>query len=180
MTAALQKILIHIYVQSLLGSTYAMVILGLVFSTLWHRFDRCRWWRPCCGLVLGIWILAVLWTTVFSRQSGSAGQVRWIPLDTYWRVLRGESSELLRSAFMNALLFFPGGLAYAGLMGHRTRFSRIVMAGFLFFGLFSLGIELTQGALRLGTLEIDDVLHNILGAAAGFALFWVDANKPKS
>lgn len=177
MTAVLQKILIHIYVQSLVELICVAVLLGLIFSSLWHRFGGQRWWRPICGLLLGIWTGVVLWVTVFSRQRGSDSQIQWIPFITYWRVLTGESTELLRSAFMNALLFFPGGLAYAGLMIRGSQSSRTVIAVPLLFGLFSLGIELTQSTLRLGTLEIDDVLHNILGAAAGFAVFWVNANK---
>jgi glycopeptide antibiotics resistance protein len=47
------------------------------------------------------------------------------------------------------------------------------------FGLFSLSIELCQHFLQLGTAEIDDVLHNTLGAAAGFAVFHLDLGDPQ-
>ena len=155
---------------------YWAVFCGMLVNRLWHRFARRCWWRPCCGILLGVWVWAVLWATVFSRQPGSISQVQWLPLSTYWCVLTGGSSELLRSAFMNMLLFFPGGLLCAGLIAQTSRFSRLFIVCFLLFGLFSIGIELTQGLLQLGTAETDDVLHNILGAAAGFVIFQIDTN----
>ena len=98
-------------------------------------------------------------------------------LESYAEVLLltacGESRELLRSAFMNAVLFFPAGLLLGGLLpGHRSFRWQLVCA-VICFGLISLGIELTQFFNRLGNAEFDDVLHNTLGAAAGLAAFHV-------
>ena len=45
----------------------------------------------------------------------------------------------------------------------------------LVFGLFSLAVELSQYRFGLGISEIDDVLHNTLGAALGFAAVHLDA-----
>lgn len=172
----LQLTLVIMYLRPPLVWMYRGVFCGMITNRLWHRFGQRCWWRPCCGILLGIWAWAVLWATVLSRQPGSGSQVQWLPLATYWSVLTGGDSELLRSAFMNMLLFFPGGLLCAGLAGCKPRSVRPVIVSFLLFGLFSLGIELTQGFLQLGMAETDDVLHNVLGAAAGFVIFQIDTN----
>ena len=80
---------------------------------------------------------------------------------------------------MNMLLFFPGGLFFAELTAHRSQSPRAIVTRLLIFGLFSAGIELTQGLLQLGTAETGDVLHNVLGAAAGFAVFQNKLNTQK-
>lgn len=174
MAAFFQSIVNHIYTLPLLKLMYLSVYFGMIFNALWGRFAQRYRWRAYCGTLLGAWACAVLWVTVFSRQPGSISQVHWLPLSTYWRFMAGENSELMRSSFMNMLLFFPGGLFYAGLTAPKSQSSRAIITLLLIFGLFSFGIELTQGLLALGTAEADDVLHNILGAAAGFAVFQVD------
>lgn len=179
MATVLQPILNFIYTRPLIQLMYLCVCSGLVFHALRDRFSQRRRWELCCRLLLGAWFCVVLCVTLFMRKPSSGSEIQWIPLITYWRYLLGGSSELLRSAFMNMLLFFPGGLFCADLMSHRSRSFRAVFTRLLFFGLFSAGIELTQGLLHLGTAEADDVLHNVLGAAAGFAVFQNNLNTQK-
>ena len=149
----------------------------VAYCFLCRKYAGRRWLRPCLGGLLALWLSAVLWITVFSRSAGNT-ESHWLPLSTYWRVLSGESRELLRSAFMNAVLFFPAGLLLGGLLpGHRS-FRWQLVCTVICFGLISLGIELTQFFNRLGNAEFDDVLHNTLGAAAGLAAFrvkWSDS-----
>lgn len=72
---------------------------------------------------------------------------------------------------MNVLLFYPAGLLWAGLLPRRWPFGRMLVCTVLSFSLFSLGIELAQFGLGLGLGEMDDVLHNTLGALLGIAVF---------
>ena len=65
-----------------------------------------------------LWVGAVAYFTVLSREPG-------VPSDfgalfrSYHQVLAGGNPELLRSNFMNILLFFPGGLLLGALLPHR-------------------------------------------------------------
>lgn len=85
---------------------------GLLDSALpWGR----RIWRSGCGVLAGVWLLAVLQATIFSRSPG-AYEVCLAPLEQLRQALRGGNRELLRSAWMNVLLFIPGGLSLAELL----------------------------------------------------------------
>ena len=86
---------------------------------------------------------------------------------------------MFRSCLMNAFLFYPAGLLLAGLLPQNGSYRRQMLCTVICFGLFSLSIELSQHFLQLGTAEIDDVLHNTLGAAAGFAAFHLDLGDPQ-
>lgn len=171
--ALIEKLVHYVYRLHLDILTEYAVFTALIFCTLCRKYDRRRWFRPGVGIVLGIWAALVLWVTLLSR-SCDAFDVQWIPLHTYWRVLHGANSELLRSAFMNVILFFPAGLLTAALFPRNKSYRCRMLCTALFCGLFSLSIEMLQYFLTLGNAEIDDVLHNTLGALVGFAAFHIE------
>ena len=154
------------------------VFAAILYVTLYRKYAGKRWLRPGIGGLLAGWFLAVLWTTVLNREPG-AYESSWIPLHSYWLYFSGGNPEIYRSCFMNAVLFYPGGLFLAGLLPQRFRDRHGMLFAVVCFGLFSLSIELCQHVLHLGTAEIDDVLHNTLGAAAGFAAFHLDLDDPQ-
>ena len=161
---SMDHILLQIYHLSPLQLVcWCLVILGGVFL-LHRRFSHRRWWRLLSGMVLLLWAVAVLYITVLSRSSGIRGSFQLVPLHSYRQVLATRNPELLRSCFMNALLFYPAGVLGAMLLP-RTR--RSILWLVLGAALFSLAIELLQFHLHLGNGEIDDILHNTLGAWLG-------------
>ena len=149
------------------------VFCALIYCTLYRKYEGKRWLRPGIGGVLAVWVAAVLWTTLFNRAPGSY-ESNWIPLHAYRLIFSGEHPEMYRSCLMNVLLFYPAGLLLAGLLPRHHSYRRRLLCTVLCFGLFSLSIELSQHFLHLGTAELDDVLHNTLGATAGFAAFHLD------
>lgn len=169
MTELLERIWVYIYRMHLDELSLFAVFAALIFCTCFHRFSDRRWLRPCIRLALAVWFLAVLWMTVFSRSGDGSHRISWIPLHTYWRVICGEDTELVRSSFMNVVLFFPAGLLLGSLRIGKGSFRRGLFWVAVQFALFSIAIELSQYFFRVGYAEVDDVLHNTLGAIAGFA-----------
>ena len=113
--AWIESLVLRIY-QLPMGVLAQYAVFAVLIVRVLYRKLSDRWWlRPSLGALLAVWFLSVLWTTVFSRSVG-AHDVRWIPLYTCWSVLHGGNRELLRSCFMNGLLFFPAGLLWAGLL----------------------------------------------------------------
>ena len=153
------------------------VYAAMLYLTFCKKYAGKRWLRPGIGGLLAGWFLVVLWTTVINREPGSY-ESSWIPLHSYWLFFSGGNPEIYRSCLMTAVLFYPGGLLLAGLLPQRLRYRHGMLCTVVCFGLFSLSIELSQHFLHLGTAEIDDVLHNTLGAAAGFAAFHLDLDDP--
>lgn len=74
---------------------------------------------------------------------------------------------MIRTNFMNVALFYPAGLLSASLLPDKwPRLQKILSAAIL-FALFSAVIEYTQFFCALGKPEVDDVIHNTLGAILG-------------
>ena len=161
----MNTLLLLIYHQSPALLSCGCVVATAVFWLLDRQFGRRRWWRALIGTMLILWGFAVLYVTVLSRSGGAYGSFRLVPLHSYREVLATGNREILRSSFMNALLFFPAGLLGAVLLPRRKKLWLV-----LGVAVFSLTIELLQFWFSLGNAEIDDIFHNTLGAWLGTAL----------
>ena len=102
-------------------------------------------------VLLGLYILIILWITLFSRTQGTVRIFRGL----FWEIEMGYWNNIIQ----NILLFIPLGFLIGGKRG--------IIAGLL----LSIGIELTQYIAVLGYCELDDVLNNTIGAAIGSLFF---------
>lgn len=145
-----------------------LAALTAVFAYIFRKFMYFRWCRPLCGLLLCISIAAILASTILRREVRAEAFVpSMIPFDSYRKFLNGGNPELLRSCFMNAVLFYPAGLLSAVMLpGKWNPVARIMIIGII-LTLMSTGIEYAQYAYALGQPEVDDVIHNALGAIIG-------------
>ena len=70
---------------------------------------------------------------------------------------------------MNAVLFYPDGLLTAALLPKKwPAWAKLLLIAVIFCGI-SVGVEYMQYIWSLGRCEIDDVIHNTLGALVGAA-----------
>ena len=102
-------------------------------------------------VLVGLYILIILWITLFSRRPGTVRIFRGL----FWEIEMGYWNNIIQ----NILLFIPLGFLLGGKRG--------VITGLL----LSIGIELTQYILRLGYCELDDVLNNTIGTVIGALLY---------
>lgn len=111
---------------------------------------------------LSLSIFIILWITLFSRL-GSDSRHFYPPLWSYRAIVNG-SGKALYEVVGNILLFIPVGVI-AGLV-LRLKVWQVAVISFA----VSLVIESCQWFFWLGSFEIDDLLHNTLGAVIGVAL----------
>ena len=164
----MKAIYLWFYCLPILDAVAVVVCVAGAFVYFHKRFSGQRLWKLFVGCVLLAWIAAVAWATVMSRETElSETAVSFIPLASYWRVLRGGNIELLRTNFMNTVLFFPGGMLLSALLlEQRDKRKKVIRCSIFFFSL-SAGIETLQYFAGLGMAETDDIIHNTLGAMVG-------------
>ena len=102
-------------------------------------------------VLVALYVLIILWITLFSRRPMESRIFRGL----FWEIEMGYWNNIIQ----NILLFIPLGFLIGGKRG--------IIAGVL----LSIGIELTQYIAVLGYCELDDVLHNTIGAAIGALLY---------
>lgn len=139
----------------------------LLFLWLRMRFDRRPWWKIAVAASAALFICLIVIFTLANREPGSQSVLLLTPFHSYREMEATGNIEILRSNFMNGILFYPSGLLAVSLLpGKWPRWVRILVVFLLFAGL-SIGIEYYQYVSGIGRAEIDDVIHNVLGAFLG-------------
>ena len=152
------------------------LILLTAFTGLFYaakvKLGQKRIWKLAVILGLVMWATSVVIQTIFQRTSDASLQPIWQPFQSYVDALKEEGQkELLRSNFMNAVLFYPAGLLLVSLLPEKWHSRRRLLIVLLLCTGFSLAIEFAQYRYHLGLAQTDDVIHNALGACLGAAVF---------
>lgn len=146
---------------------YLLVILGTaVYLCIMPRFLS---WQRYCQISIGLAFCSlglIVGMTLFTRNSVSVSPAL-LPFHSYLEAVTTGNVEIYRSNLMNALLFYPFGLFLGAAMQSDRK--KLVLA-LLFAAVLSLEIEVCQFCFQLGNPEVDDVLHNTLGACMGLML----------
>ena len=158
-----------IYCLDIPDAIFLAALAAVCFRLLGHHFRTRRWWKRLLAAGLLLWLAAVLYQTLGTREPGT-DQSFLLPLASYREVLSGGRKELLRSNFMNGLLFFPAGLLGWELLPEHTRPLKKIACIAAAALILSLSIEMIQYIRMLGLAESDDVIHNALGAALAAAV----------
>lgn len=113
-------------------------------------------------VTLALSVALILWVTIFSRF-GNESRYFYPPFWSYRAIVNGSRKDLLE-VVGNVILFFPIGMITALIL--RLKINQTILLGFT----LSLLIESCQWFFWLGSFEIDDLVHNTIGAAAGAIL----------
>lgn len=112
---------------------------------------------------LSVSVFLILWITLFSRI-GSDSRNFYPPFWSYRAIING-SGKALYEVVGNIILFFPVGVIAGLILGLSTWHT-------MFMGFsISLLIESLQWFFWLGSFEIDDLIHNTIGAMIGAFIF---------
>lgn len=167
--ASLSNMYQTVYTLPLSYTVVLLLLAAVIFRIAANRIRVPFLFRGACLLMFFAWIYVVLDITLFSRSVGKH-DVFPIPFNQLVRYLSGENDELLRSFWMNVLMFVPCGFFLPKLIPNSVsrKMCLILTIGFA-VGL-SVIVEAEQWYRLLGEAETDDVIANTLGALLGFYL----------
>lgn len=164
----LQALFLWFYCLSISDALMLIIVVSAVYLLLRFLLGEKRLWRPAIAVFFLAWLAVIAAATLMDRTSGTLPlNPELILFHSYRAVLNGENKEILRSNFMNIILFYPAGLLGYGILPKCWSRKRRIFAITAFCALFSIGIEACQYYFALGQAETDDVFHNTLGAWIG-------------
>ena len=165
------QIYVKVYCLPIGVTMAAVLMLALAWCVLWpwaqkrppavQRRSRCL-----LAALLVLWLAVILHMTVFSRTPGMP-EAELMPLHQLWMYFHGGTKELLRTMWMNVLLFVPGGLLLTALWPQKWQAGCRLLDTVVVLTAVSVAVEWCQFHGGLGVAETDDVLCNGLGAAIG-------------
>lgn len=164
----LQTFFLWFYCLPITDAILLVIVVSAVYLIMRQWLREKRFWRPLIALLFLAWLAVIAVATLTDRAPGIIPvEPELIPFHSYRAVMAGGNKEILRSNFMNVVLFYPAGLFACELLPKSwSRAKRVILVAVL-FALVSVGIEFCQYHFALGQAEIDDVIHNALGAVIG-------------
>lgn len=116
-----------------------------------------------------LYFALMIYSTLIDRSSGteSAG-LCLIPFNSYYQLFKGNT-DIFKQSIMNIAFFYPFGFFISGLDVKFISKRKWIIVVFAF--IFSFCVESLQLIFHLGYAEIDDVIHNTLGAIIGIIAF---------
>ena len=159
------------------------VIIGwCVFRSIVNcRSQDFSWKREAVQLLFLINLL-VIYRITFHPFAKIDGQVQplifdaarvwpfWINLVPFVNLLDYPTrGEILLNIIGNSTMFIPTGIMTPLLYKHLASFKKTVCTGFL----ISLTIEIIQLPFAVRCSDVDDLILNTLGCAAGYGIYWL-------
>ena len=136
------------------------LVCPLLLFYVQKRFCLNRFLRIC---LLVIYILIVLYLTVFNRSQGENYSIN---TSLFWSYEYFHLAQYRWQIYMNILLFIPFGFLLP--FSTSARFCVTVFLGLI----LSIIIESAQYIWGLGLCEIDDIFHNTIGSILGY-IYWI-------
>ena len=134
--------------------------------------------RPILWAVFGFYCLILIYILFLNRGSRShysyaqyfQAFTNFIPFKTIVEYIQRYSDGYWRLSTVNLLgnlaLFVPMGMALPCVSKNLNRFWKVVLC---VLGMVIM-VEVTQGILRVGSIDIDDVIFNVSGAMIGYGI----------
>lgn len=164
----LKSIFLWIYCMDFHKILLLLAIFTGLFYAAWAKFSYRRFWKAAVLITLLAWAAVVIGQTLLWREPNYSLEPIWQPLQSY--IAAATQKELLRSNFMNAVLFYPAGLLFVSVLPSKWMPAAKLSVTLCVFTLLSAVIEFLQFRYCLGLAQTDDVIHNVLGAMIGAAV----------
>lgn len=136
--------------------------------------------------ILFLYTLFALWLLFIRDRSGSGLSIiehfkahnNLIPFSTVIHDIKqiamgNRTAHYIRNFFGNTMLIFPFGLFLPYLTDKFKSAKRI----FLLFVYIIITVELSQLLLRVGSVDTDDLIINVIGGMAGYGIYRLISHK---
>jgi glycopeptide antibiotics resistance protein len=144
------------------------ILLFVSFVVLYFRGEsakipRLLWQAVLCGYSLSLLVL------LFFRPKGQVYSYNLIPFSTIFSYLSNDMNRLVSfyNLSANVGLFIPFGLYLLSREGTELSALRKFLYPFISIS----GIEICQYVFRRGSLDVDDLILNMMGVYLGYVLY---------
>ena len=161
-----------IYIISSLGSTEMLLFTLLMlmscvilFAAVYALFQNLRHINKGMLALFLIYLLAVAYVTIFSREYAKDTSVYIFRTDLISKAIRTRSLQPVTHLLQNVAMFIPLGVLLPFVYPEKLdSWGHVLLIALMATTL----IETVQFFLLLGQADLTDIVTNILGAALGF------------
>ena len=157
--------LFFMYTWNIVVLLIVMLLISVLYLILKRKIVNKKITNTVFLVSFAIYFALMIYSTLIDRSSGTESVgLCLIPFNSYYKLFKGNT-DIFKQSIMNIAFFYPFGFLLCGLDFKFISERKWTIAIFAF--VFSFSIEILQLIFRLGYAEIDDVMHNTLGAIIG-------------
>ena len=164
-----------VYIVSTIGSTEMVLFIllmlmscGILFAAVYGLIQNFRDVNKGMLALFLIYILAVAYVTIFSREYGNESSVYIFRTDLISKAFRTHSLKPLTHMLQNVAMFIPLGILLPFVYPEKLdQWMPVILLAIMTTTL----IETLQFFLLLGQADMTDIVANVLGAVIGFAAY---------
>lgn len=148
---------------------------GILGGCVWNFARSFQYINKGAAALFFIYLAAVLYITLFSRLGENNSSIRMEVLASVKQAVQTGSVQELRHLILNFAMFIPLGGLFRWMQPKRRAG---LLPAFLTGMMISTLIEAIQMIYRIGQCDIDDIIGNSLGMAAGFLICRLILRRP--
>lgn len=141
-----------------------LLVSSLTVIGVWYESNKQTYANLIMRVTLVLYAFFVLCVTVLLRKDWIDAGIRLTPFWSYAAIIDGELS-IMWEVVLNIALFIPAGFLYSYAVRRGRWWIMLCVAA-----TFSFSIELLQLIFHCGLTEVDDIIHNSLGALLGYVV----------
>ena len=145
-----------------------LLAVSVIYIAIKNLLARNIFLNSIIAISFVIYLCLMIYTALIDRNASieSSGYCL-IPFYSYYQFFNGNR-DIMQQSIMNIAFFYPFGFLLSCLDIEFIKKRKWLIAVFAF--VFSFFIEALQYIFHLGYAEVDDVIHNTLGASIGTAM----------
>ncbi len=152
-----------------------ILVFGIIFAVLFYLHQvkgygkqiKSRVASILCWGLLSLNCSFIYIMTLSGRRIGETHRIALKPFSSYYVAFTEGNMEILLQILVNIAMYIPLGFLLPCCFKLFEKYRYVILGTFC----GSLIIELIQLVFRMGLFEIDDIIHNTLGAVSGLLIY---------
>lgn len=142
-----------------------LLAVSVIYIAIKNLLARNIFLNSIIAISFVIYLCLMIYTALIDRNiSTGSSDYCLIPFHSYYRFFNGNR-DIMQQSIMNIAFFYPFGFLLSCLDMEFINKRKWIIVVFAF--IISFCIESLQYIFLLGYAEVDDIIHNTLGAAIG-------------
>jgi glycopeptide antibiotics resistance protein len=147
-------------------------VVGLLLFAIYLlilRIEKSSWTKGKLffGVCWSFYLLIIITSTILNRNLGGDNLIELELFWSYKEAMNSQDSVIVWQILYNVFMFIPWGI----FLANKWECMRKPLWNIGSALLMSITIEVIQLLFQCGTVELDDVFHNVMGGVTGYS-FW--------
>jgi len=149
------------------GISVILLLTLIMLAVILHQHNLIDKIQRNSFAVLSMYVVALLYLTVFGRYSQSYYRYELNPFASYRQLFESFDVFTFFQIVINLIMLIPVGFLLCLIIKSRFKYLWVVIISII----LTIGVEALQFVSRCGTFEVDDLINNTVSTVFGIIIY---------